>query len=129
MIVQQFPLAPKRVRGKPDESARRVKSADVPAVKGMLIRGDLQSDIAAFFGTNSGRVCEINTGKRFSEIEPASPDKLPPPGPYMAARSAHHATEVLKVMRDLAGDAITQIEMWEEPDEPDAQGDDDEEDG
>jgi len=48
----------------------------------MLARGDRQSDIAAYFKVNSGRICEINTGQRFVRVQPAAPDQIPPPGPY-----------------------------------------------
>jgi hypothetical protein len=48
----------------------------------MLSRGDRQSDIAAFFKVNSGRICEINTGRQFAVVAPAAPSELPPPGPY-----------------------------------------------
>ena len=51
-------------------------------VKGMLKRGDKQSDIAACFLINGGRISEINTGQRFEYIIPASEDELPPPAPY-----------------------------------------------
>jgi hypothetical protein len=54
----------------------------VPLIKGMLIRGDEQSDIAACFLINSGRVAEINTGQRSPEIATAPPEALPPPFPY-----------------------------------------------
>lgn len=50
-------------------------------VKGMLARGDKQSDIAACFLLNGGRVSEINTGERFPGVAPAKED-LPPSGPY-----------------------------------------------
>jgi hypothetical protein len=48
----------------------------------MLARGDRQSDIAAFFKVNSGRICEINTGRTFVGVTPASSEQLPLPGPY-----------------------------------------------
>jgi hypothetical protein len=51
-------------------------------VKGMLVRGDKQSDIAACFLLNGGRVSEINTGERFPDVPPAPPTSLPPCGPY-----------------------------------------------
>lgn len=51
-------------------------------VKGMLARGDKQSDIAACFLINGGRISEINTGERFADIPAALPDALPPAGPY-----------------------------------------------
>lgn len=93
--------------------ARSVHVEDVPAIKGMLIRGDLQSDIAAFFGTNGGRICEINTKQRHASIKPAPEDKLPPPGPYMAARSALRAKDTLTAVRDLIDDTLQQISLWE----------------
>lgn len=43
--------------------------------KGMLLRGDKQHDIAAYFGQNGGRIAEIATGARFPDLKPAT--KLP----------------------------------------------------
>lgn len=60
----------------------RLYERDAAVVKGMLARGDRQSDIAAFFKVNSGRICEINTGRSFVGVTPALPEQLPPPGPY-----------------------------------------------
>jgi hypothetical protein len=60
----------------------RLSERDAAIVKGMLARGDRQSDIAAFFKVNSGRICEVNTGMKFADVPAASPDQLPPPGPY-----------------------------------------------
>jgi hypothetical protein len=51
-------------------------------IKGMLARGDRQSDIAAFFKVNGGRISEINTGQRFAWVRAKSGDQLPPSGPY-----------------------------------------------
>jgi hypothetical protein len=51
-------------------------------IKGMLKRGDKQSDIAACFLINGGRIAEINTGQRFRDAPVAPLDALPPPGPY-----------------------------------------------
>jgi hypothetical protein len=51
-------------------------------IKGMLLRGDRQSDIAACFSINGGRIAEINTGQNFPEVSAASPDELPPAAPY-----------------------------------------------
>jgi hypothetical protein len=56
-------------------------------IKGMLLRGDDQSDIAACFLINGGRVSEINTGnsstgRKFAHIAAAPLGQLPPPGPY-----------------------------------------------
>lgn len=58
-----------------------LSAADAALAKAMLNRGDRQSDIATYFRTNPGRISEINTGYRFAEISPASPDKLPPSDP------------------------------------------------
>lgn len=54
----------------------------VALVKGMLARGDRQSDIAACFLINSGRIAEINTGARSPNVKAAPLDALPPAGPY-----------------------------------------------
>ena len=51
-------------------------------IKGMLKRGDKQSDIAACFLTNGGRVSEINTGLRYPDVAPAPESELPPRAPY-----------------------------------------------
>ena len=51
-------------------------------IKGMLVRGDKQSDIAACFLINGGRISEINTGERFPDVQPVRADLLPPAGPY-----------------------------------------------
>jgi len=59
----------------------RLSAADAAVVKAMLSRGDRQSDIAAFFKVNAGRISEINTGKRFVTVMAAN-DNVPPPGPY-----------------------------------------------
>jgi hypothetical protein len=62
--------------------ARPLQDWMIPLIKGMLKRGDDQSDIAAWFLINSGRVAEINTGQREPGIKPAKPDALPPPAPH-----------------------------------------------
>src|SRR6266550_3382311 len=57
---------------------------DAAIIKGMLKRGYNQQSIAACFGGlhNSGRVSEINTGKRCPDVQAAPESELPPPGPY-----------------------------------------------
>lgn len=59
----------------------RLTAADAAIVKGMIARGDLQSDIAAYFRTNSGRISEINTGQTFLDVPPAPISALPPSEP------------------------------------------------
>ena len=56
---------PGRMRGATKQRGQNMAldRADAALIKGMLARGDKQSDIAAFFGTNGGRVAEIDTGQ------------------------------------------------------------------
>lgn len=54
----------------------------IPLIKGMLDRGDDQSDIAACFLINSGRIAEINRGDRAPDVKSAPADELPPAPPY-----------------------------------------------
>jgi predicted oxidoreductase len=95
------------------EAQRRVQAEDVPLIKAMLIRGDLQSDIAAYFGINSGRIAEIHLGNRFADIAPASEDALPPRGPYLAARSAIAARNTLIRLRTEIDAVLAQLDLWE----------------
>jgi len=69
---------------------------DARLVKGMILRGDRQHDIAAWFGVNGGRIGEIATGARFSWVDVAPLDELPPPGPYPAGRVAVEAIAALE---------------------------------
>lgn len=97
---------------------------DVSLIKGMLARGDRQSDIAAYFGgdVNSGRVSEINTGQasgaKWLHIKAADAADLPQPGPYqIGVRSALRARETLVAMRDLINDVLNEMDQWERKDE------------
>jgi hypothetical protein len=54
----------------------------VTMIKGMLDRGDKQSDISACFLINAGRVAEINTGQKWGHVIAAPVEALPPAGPY-----------------------------------------------
>lgn len=62
-------------------------AADASIVLGMLKRGDRQNDIAAWFGLNGARICELNKmstphARKFKDVRPAPAHALPPPGPY-----------------------------------------------
>jgi len=57
-------------------------SGQASLAKGMIARGDRQSDIAAYFGVNGGRISEINTGKAHQNVPRAPLSMLPPAGPY-----------------------------------------------
>ena len=67
-------------------SGRKLSVANVRVVKGMLLRGDRQHDIAAWFGVNAGRIGEINNRTKFRDVLPQTQD-LPPPGPYLSGLS------------------------------------------
>ena len=67
--------------------------AEAALIRGMLKRGDRQQDIAAWFRCNSGRVAEINKGRRHPHVTAAPAALLPPPGPYhLAALASGEAT-------------------------------------
>jgi hypothetical protein len=76
-----------------------LSEGDAAIIKGMLFRGDRQHDIAAWFGVNAGRIAEIATGFRFSRVQRADDDELPPPGPYPAGRVAVAAITALSAAR------------------------------
>jgi hypothetical protein len=44
--------------------------ADIAIIKARIQRGDNQHDIAADYGFNQGRVCEIKYGKWYPEVAP-----------------------------------------------------------
>ncbi len=54
---------------------------DGKVVMGMLMRGDKNHDIAAWFGENPARVVEVENGTMFGSVPPAAKaDDLPPRG-------------------------------------------------
>ncbi|MGH6763019.1 MAG: hypothetical protein ACRECW_15705 [Phyllobacterium sp.] len=67
-------------------SGLTINERDVALIRGMIERGDRHHDIAAFFGLNQGRIAEVKDGTRFPEVPPASPDELPPKGPYLTPK-------------------------------------------
>jgi hypothetical protein len=88
---------------------------EIAAVKGMLLRGDRQHDIAAYFGVNSARVAEVSKGQTGSSVAASPADELPPAGPYMAGRSALRARDTLIALRGLIDEAIGDIDLYEKP--------------
>lgn len=90
---------------------------EISIVKGMLNRGDKQQDIASYFGVNSARVNEVNTGMKGERVQPAALDTLPPAGPAMAGRSAIRARDTLIALRDLIDEAIGDIDLYERPED------------
>ena len=51
--------------------SRRLTEADAAIIKTRLRDGEFQNRIAADYDVNSGRISEINTGKRFRHVPPA----------------------------------------------------------
>lgn len=89
-------------------------NGEIAVVKGMIARGDRQSDIAAYFGVNGGRISEINTEKYGADVKAALHDHLPPPGPYFASgRSTIRATETLTALRDLIDQTLAEMRNFE----------------
>jgi hypothetical protein len=70
-------------------------SDDAAIVKGMLVRGDRQHDIAAWFGVNGGRIAEVATGAKFAHVAAAPATDLPPQGPYLSGQKTHELIEKL----------------------------------
>lgn len=68
-------------------------------IKGMIIRGDKQHDIAACFGENGGRVAEIKAGVKWPDVKAASVEELPPAGPYPSPYELHVAGRSLWAVR------------------------------
>jgi hypothetical protein len=62
-------------------SGLRLSEAQASLVKGMLLRGDRQHDIAGWFGVNPGRIAEVKDGHIFPDVPPAAPRLLPPQAP------------------------------------------------
>jgi hypothetical protein len=77
----------------------------ISIVKGMLARGDTQSDIAAFFACNGGRIAEISTGMKGEHVPLAPSHELPPTGPYIV---------VTKAFKDSLEAFLREIRRWED---------------
>ena len=71
-------------------SGIKLTRQDVAIVKGMLHRGDRQHDIASWFGVNGGRIAEISTRAKFSDVLMQT-DRLPPVGPYLSGKQSTDA--------------------------------------
>ena len=83
-----------------NNSGVTLTEADVALIKGMLLRGDRQHDIASFFGVNAGRIAEIATGFRFTWVKASDVRQLPPPGPY--PRPAELLRELVRLRKIVA---------------------------
>jgi len=92
----------RRQRAKP--SGRTLTEADAAIIKGMLMRGDRQHDIAALFGVNGGRIAEIATGKKFAGVPAASASALPEPCFFFSIMDRAALTNVVHAFRDIGED-------------------------
>ena len=76
-----------------------LSDTDAATVKGMLLRGDRQHDIAAWFGVNGGRIAEIATGAKHGSVD-AVLETLPPPGPYPCGKEATAVIQALAAAKE-----------------------------
>jgi hypothetical protein len=83
------------MRRRAEASGIVLDDTDAAIAKGMVLRGDRQHDVAAWFGVNGGRIGEIASGRTFAAVKPADPEILPPPGPYQSGREAAVMREAL----------------------------------
>jgi hypothetical protein len=76
------------LRAEPAEAvSEELNATKVALIKGMILRGDRQNDIAAYFKFNPRVISHINTGhyKDYVHVRAADPHHLPPadyPSPY-----------------------------------------------
>jgi hypothetical protein len=74
--------------------AERIATQITPEVaaqiKGMLLRGDRQSDIASFFQINQGRIYEVKFAPKYTRVLPCDPSALPDRGPYVVVSKIVH---------------------------------------
>jgi hypothetical protein len=92
-----------------EPSGISLTDSEASIAKGMIVRGDRQHDIAAWFGVNGGRIGDISTGRKFASVTAASMDKLPPPGPYLTGRDAHAAMIALEAAAETINAALALI--------------------
>ena len=88
-------------------SGRRLTESEVAEVKGMLLRGDRQHDIAAWFGVNGGRIGEISKGRKFFDVRPKT-SSLPRSGPYLSGQAAESIMGDLRRLRTKAKSILDQ---------------------
>lgn len=96
-------------------SGLRLSEAQARLVKGMLLRGDRQHDIAGWFGVNSGRIAEVKGGELYPEVSPARPEDLPPQG--APGRIALVSVQALRETRMLLETALDHLRLISEADE------------
>ena len=100
------------MRKRAEPSGIKLTAADAAVIKGMLLRGDRQHDVAAWFGVNGGRVAELATGWRFGWVQPAPSGDLPPPGPYPRVQEAVAAIQALALAQEALAKAERTIKRY-----------------
>ena len=93
-----------------ERSGNRLDENDAAIVKGMLLRGDRQHDIAAWFGVNGGRIGEISKGHTYFYVTPQTTN-LPPPGPYMSGEASASLLNEFKILRSRTRAILAQPKM------------------
>jgi hypothetical protein len=93
-------------------SGIRLSVRDAAIIKAMIIRGDRQHDIAAWFGVNGGRIGEIASGKNYGSVEPEVRANIPPPGPYPNGRDATIALQALVAAREAISSAESIVRQY-----------------
>lgn len=94
---------------KAQSSGIKLTVSDVRIIKAMLLRGDRQHDIAAWFGVNGGRIAEIATKKSFACVKPAVNANLPPSGPFAAHKVISDAMTAITTAKELLAAAEVRI--------------------
>lgn len=84
-----------------DNSGKKLTAYEASVIKGMLLRGDRQHDIAAWFGVNGGRIGEISKGRKFLDVTPQVND-LPRPGPYPTGQASESFMAEFRKLRSKA---------------------------
>ena len=84
-------------------SGNSLTEDEASIIKGMLLRGDRQHDIAAWFGVNGGRIGEISKGRKFLAVTPQA-ENLPRPGPYMSGQVSESLMNEFRKLRGKARD-------------------------
>jgi hypothetical protein len=104
-----------------ESDTERLDEEIAALIKGMLKRGDKQSDIAACFLINGGRISEINQKQRFADVAPAAEADLPPRAPYPSPYELWEATRetwrvrvALEKARDAIHDAMVAVRKVEQ---------------
>lgn len=77
-----------------------LKQTDAPIIMGMVVRGDREHDIAAWFGVNQGRITDVKDGTKFGMVAAAPSAQLPPKGPpgIKGRRLRKNAQEALNAL-------------------------------